>query len=89
MRSRSWAVQTPKQVMKWPVIDGSASAGGAASSTRWPRSTRRWAVTSTAAAISGSVGVEPSGASATHPMRSEPTSAPTSSAKGRAGGGAQ
>ncbi len=61
---------------------------GTEASTWWPRSSSSSTAPDTAATHSGSVAATPAGSSLSQPMRSAPGSAPTSSAYGRAGGGA-
>ncbi len=60
-------------------MSGSASAGGDACSTVCPNDSSSRAVPSAAAAHSGWVGIDGSGAVVSSPVRSLPGSAPTSS----------
>ena len=68
--------------------DGAPSTWGSASSTWWPRSAQSWTVSWRVARYSGATGA-PLGAFVVKAMRrAAAASAPTSSRKGRAGGGA-
>ena len=80
-----------------PSPVGPSKAAGYDSSTTCPSDSRRRAVSSTAAALAGSASRTPgrisrhprrSGSCLTNPTRKHPVSAPTSSLKGRRGGGA-
>ena len=68
---------------------GSSSVVGPASSTEWPNDSRRRAASSTAAMHSGSTTAASRGARVRTPIRNAPGGAPSSSANGRAGGGAE